>query len=76
MRLIVALIPLTTLLAACTEEQIAISCPQLANPPKTVVVALQKAGAGDQKARAWVIKLAKHYEKQGLCKKGTAASLK
>lgn len=58
-----------TLLTACkSDPDIAIKCPQLANPPPAVVVALRKAGQGDAKARAYVISLAKHYEKLGVCK--------
>lgn len=69
MKLSTAAILLSTmLLSACTPEQIAIKCPSLRNPPKTVVVALEKAAQGDVKARAYVIALEKHYQKLGVCK--------
>lgn len=57
------------LLTGCKPEaEIAVRCPGLANPPPAVVTALKKAGQGDEKARAWVIKLHKHYQKLGVCK--------
>lgn len=56
------------LLSGCTPEQIAIKCPQLPPPPKSIVVAVEKVARADAKARAYVIALEKHYQKLGLCK--------
>lgn len=62
------MIALTTLLAGCKPEaEIAIRCPGLDNPPPAIVAAMERAGRGDEKSRQYVIKLAKHYEKLGVC---------
>lgn len=56
------------LLGACTPEQIAIKCPQLPPPPKSIVVAVEAVAKKDVKARNYVIALERHYQKLGVCK--------
>lgn len=59
---------MTPFAVSTCEQSVAIKCPALANPPPSVTIALRKAAQGDEKAKAWIIKFAKHYDKLDACK--------
>lgn len=67
MKLTASALILTTLLAGCATVR-GSKCPSLANPPSSVVDALETAGRADPNASAWVIGLDRHYQKLDICK--------
>lgn len=70
MRMLIAAIAIPLLLMGNTagcEREVAIRCPGLKKPPRSIVVALEKVAREDAQARAYVIDLAKHYEKLAVC---------
>jgi len=57
---------LMMLLSGCQSEYTA-KCPQLSNPPASVLKALEDVRR-DPEGRAWVIRLSQHLDKLKVCK--------
>ena len=58
---------LMIVLSGCQDPVIVSKCPQLRNPPQSVIKAMEDVRR-DPEGRAWVIKLSKHMDKLKVCR--------